>query len=154
MRPAFDETLSGRLIGSFFRFLHTPWHMVPAPGLSRMETGVLLTVHHAEVHGKVCRVSTLSRKMHIASPTVTQHIANLERRGLVSKTPDERDKRAANLALTPLGMQMLEQHRARMDQNIDELVACLTPEEAEHLVALMNKTCDFFDAKKKAEDDW
>lgn len=154
MRPSLDDTLSGRLIGSFFRFLHTPWHLVPAPGLSRMETGVLLTIHRAEHQGVVCRVSTLSRRMRIASPTVTQHIANLERRGLVAKTPDEKDKRAANLSLTPLGLQTLEQHRARMDQNIDELIAALTPEEAEHLVTLMRKTCDFFDAKKKAEEDW
>ena len=154
MRPSLDDTLSGRLIGSFFRFLHTPWHMVPAPGLSRMETGVLLTIHHAVEHGKVCRVSTLSRRMRVASPTVTQHIANLERRGLVSKTPDEKDKRAANLALTQLGLQTLEQHRARMDHNIDELVDFLTPQEAEHLVTLMGKTCEFFDAKKKAEEDW
>lgn len=154
MRPAFDETLSGQLISCFFRFMRTPWHFVPAPGLSRMETGVLLTIHHAMERGKVCRVSSLSRRMHISSPTVTQHIANLERRGLVDKTPDKDDKRAVNLSLTQQGRETLEQHRARMEQNIDELIARLSPEEAEHLVKLMNQTCEFFDEKQKAYENW
>lgn len=148
-----DDSLVSRLVGTFFRFVRTPWHTVPAPGLSRAETGILLTIHHTRRKGKACRVSSLSRMMHVSSPTITQHIANLERRGLVRKEPDAKDKRAMNLALTDQGLQMLAAHRDAMDRNIQELIDCLGEKEAERLVVLMTKTSDFFAEKQKEYDE-
>lgn len=150
--PELEETLTGQLIGSFFRFLKTPWHMVPAPGLSRTETAVLLTIHRQNFHKKPCRVSDLSQKLHVSAPTMTQHVSNLERRGFVQKKPDPQDKRAVRLSLTGLGLEVLEQHRKAMERNIEELIAQLGEENAKKLVELLTKTSDFFGEKTREFD--
>lgn len=150
MFSSLPDTLSFKLLSCFFRFARTPWHMVPAPGLSRTETGILLGIERSTHHGKALRVSDLSHMMRVSSPTVTQHINNLENQGFVKRTQAKEDKRAVNVELSEKGQEALRQHRSVIERNFDELTEFLGKENAETLIALLNKTSDFFIEKEKA----
>ena len=144
-----QEDLPSRLISAFFRFQHTPWHLVPAPGLSRAETGVLIAIEHSAYRGERLRVSDLSKRMRVSSPTITQHINNLEAQGFVQRSQSQNDKRAVNLSLTEKGSETLRRQREMMNGNMRELVALLGDEEAEQFVRLLTRTSDYFIEKQK-----
>ena len=146
--PNLDE-LPIQLLGAFFRFQHTPWHVVPAPGLSRAGTGVLLAIDRATHFGDRMRVSDLSQRMRVSAPTITQQLNNLEAQGFVTRTQSKNDKREVNLALTEKGAEALRRHREMMEANMRELTELLGEEEAGRLVRLLNKTSDFFIQKQK-----
>ena len=143
------EDLPSRLISAFFRFQHTPWHMVPAPGLSKAETGILIAIEHATHRGERLRVSDLSKRLRVSSPTVTQHINNLEAQGFVQRSQSKNDKRAVNLALTEKGSEALMRQREMMEANIRELIALLGDDGADQLAGLLSRTSDFFIEKQK-----
>jgi DNA-binding MarR family transcriptional regulator len=148
-QPQHEASLSLRLLSCFFKFARTPWYMLPAPGLSRTETGILIGIEQSTLRGKPLRISDLSHIMRVSSPTITQHINNLENQGFVKRTQAKEDKRAVNLALSEKGHEALRQHRDVMDKNFDELVEYLGPCSAETLISLLDKTSDFFFEKDK-----
>lgn len=153
MEPTTSDNLSTRLLGCFFRFGRTPWHMVPAAGLSRTETSILLTIDRAMHHNKKLRISDLSTRMRVSSPTITQHINNLEGQGFVTRTQAADDKRAVHLSLTAKGFEALQSHRDAMEKNFSELVETLGAENAELLIKLLTETSDFFDRKRNSYED-
>lgn len=153
MHPLPPDTQSFKLLSCFFKLMRTPWHIVAAPGLSRTETGILLGIERTTLHGKPLRVSDLSHMMRVSSPTITQHINNLESQGFVERTQAKEDKRAVNLALSEKGHEALRQHRSAMEKNFDNLTQLLGEEDTETLITLLNKTCDFFIDKEKANYD-
>ena len=144
------EDLPNSLLSAFFRFQHTPWHMFPAPGLSRSETGVLMAIERSAYRGERLRVSDISKRMHVSSPTITQHINSLESQGFVQRSQSKTDKRAVNLSLTDKGTEALRQHWEMMNSNIHELVGLLGEAQAAELVQLLNRTSDFFIEKQRS----
>ena len=149
MQTRNPEDLSSRLLTAFFRFQHTPWHLVPAPGLSRAETGVLIAIEHSAWEGQRLRVSDISKRMRVSSPTITQHINNLEAQGFVQRTQSQKDKRAVNLSLTDKGTEALRRQREMMENNTRELVDLLGEQNASALVDLLTRTSEFFIEKQK-----
>jgi len=149
MEPHDLESLPFQLLGAFFKFTHTPWHMVPAPGLSRAETGVLLSIERATRTGERIRVSDLSNRMRVSSPTITRQLDSLEAQGFVTRTQSKNDKRAVDLALTEKGSEALRRHREMMESNMRELAELLGNDNSELLVKLLNTTSDFFVEKQK-----
>jgi DNA-binding MarR family transcriptional regulator len=146
-----QESLSYRLLSAFFRFLKTPWHIVAAPGLTRTETGILIGIDRSAHNGKPLRISDLSNFMRVSSPTISQHINNLEEQGFVIRTQSKDDKRAVHLALSEKGRETLRQQRAVLEKNINQLAEHLGKENTEIFIALLTKTSDFFFEKEHAE---
>lgn len=73
---------------------------------------------------KVAHLATISREgpltlgdlaaaEQVAPPTVTKIVAELERRGLVTRATDERDRRVSRVAVTAEGRRVLEKARTR-----------------------------------------
>ncbi len=147
-----NDNLPARLLTCFYTFRRSPWHIhrIPAPGLSSTETGILIGIERFAMRGSKLRILDLSHMMRVSSPTITQHINNLESQGFVEKTQAEDDKRAVNLSLTEKGHHALRQHRSALEQNCQELVDHLGKENAELLIDLLTKTADFFIEKEKS----
>ena len=139
-----QDSLSFRLLTALFRFLRTPWHVVSAPGLSRAETGILITIERAAKHGNTLRVSDLSRMMRVSPPTISQQLNNLESQGFVIRTQAKEDKRAVNLTLSDKGREALIQQRADMELNISQLADHLGKEDTELFINLLTRTSDFY----------
>lgn len=153
--PVVDENapIEQRLLHAFFRFVHTPWHIVPAPGLTRTETGILMGIERSQHHGKPLRVRDLSKIMRVSSPTATQHLNKLEEQGFVRREQSKDDRREVFIVLTDKGFDELEAHRNALDQNIKDLIASIGTENAEALQSLLTKTSDFFFEKEKTYHD-
>jgi DNA-binding MarR family transcriptional regulator len=77
------------------------------------------------------RVSELAEALGLDRTTVTRHLDELEPRGLVVRRPDERDRRALVVSLTPAAVAHLDAMRMRNRQRIRQVCADWTPEERE-----------------------
>lgn len=64
------------------------------------------------------RLTTLSAMLLRAKSTITRLVDHLERDGLVARTSDADDRRAQRLALTPAGVELLQQARAAHENAI------------------------------------
>ncbi|AIA04897.1 MarR family winged helix-turn-helix transcriptional regulator [Streptomyces noursei] len=65
-----------------------------------------------EDSGGVSRVGDLAVQLMVEPPHVTRQISQLEAQDLVERTPDELDRRARRVAITPHGKAVLESFRA------------------------------------------
>lgn len=145
-----SESLSARLLSVFFKFGRTPWHIAPANGLSQAETDILLNIMRANRHNRILRVSDLSALLRVSSPTITQHLNNLERQGFVERAQAKEDKRAVNLSLTDKGNDALKSHWKALEDNVTELIGIIGEENAETMISLFAKANEFFVQKAKA----
>ncbi len=152
MKTNQQDSPSFRLLSALFRFLRTPWHVVSAPGLSRAETGILITIERAAKHGNTLRVSDLSRMMRVSPPTISQQLNNLESQGFVIRTQAKEDKRAVNLTLSDKGREALIQQRADMELNISQLADHLGKEDTELFINLLTRTSDFYLNREDSDD--
>lgn len=73
--------------------------------------------------------SVLSRRLHLSQSTVTGILDRLEKKGLVERTRDTRDRRKVNLKVTPTGQSMLEHAPAPVQLGLVKAVAELSEEE-------------------------
>lgn len=145
-----DEPLERRLIDQFFRFARSEWMHVPAPGLTKGETGIMFIIHGSMMHGGKLRISDLSKRMRVSSPTVTQHINSLESRGLVKREQSPDDKREVHITLTDKGEETLQGHRDVMEANFREFIELLGGDApAELMLAALKCASDFFNKKSQ-----
>ncbi len=79
-------------------------------GLSVRSYDVLATLDEAPE--RELRMSELAQNVVLSPSRVTRVVDRLQLQGLVDRHPDERDARGAYAALTPLGLQRLQEARA------------------------------------------
>ncbi len=99
------------------------------PALSPTLAAALSTIEGSGPLGP----SELARIERVQRPTVTRVLARLCEAGLVERLPDERDRRAALLEVTPEGRRLLRALRLRKTAYLAERLERLEPEERELL---------------------
>jgi DNA-binding MarR family transcriptional regulator len=99
------------------------------PALSPTLAAALSTIERAGPLGP----SELARLERVQRPTVTRVVARLCDAGLVERLPDERDRRAALLTVTPAGSRALRDLRRQKTAYLAERLGGLGPEEKEVL---------------------
>jgi DNA-binding MarR family transcriptional regulator len=77
------------------------------------------------------RVSALATALGLDRTTVTRHLDDLAARGLVERRPDERDRRALMVSLTPVAAEHLDAMRVKNRRRIRRIFADWTPQERE-----------------------
>lgn len=83
-------------------------------------------------------VSRIAAELGMDRTTTTKNLHPLERRGLVEIRADEKDGRVRRVALTPEGVQLLNDALARWQVVNDEVAAKLTPEQLATLRATLD----------------
>jgi DNA-binding MarR family transcriptional regulator len=73
------------------------------------------------------------------SGTTTFRITRLERRGLVQRLPDPEDHRGVIVALTEVGLELVDRVAPAHLANEERLLAALSPAEREELGALLRR---------------
>lgn len=73
------------------------------PGITGLQFGVMRTLQMNE-----CTLADLSNRMMVTSPTLIPVIDQLERKGLLRRVRDRKDRRKNNLLLTEKGKSFLE----------------------------------------------
>jgi DNA-binding MarR family transcriptional regulator len=77
------------------------------------------------------RVTALAAALGLDRTTVTRHLDELASHGLVTRRPDERDRRAMVVSLTPSAAAHLDALQDRNRRRVRQLCADWTPEERE-----------------------
>jgi MarR family 2-MHQ and catechol resistance regulon transcriptional repressor len=104
-------------------------------GLTGGQFGVLETLYHL---GPLS-ISEIARKHLMSRNNFTVVVGNLERRGLVAREPDERDRRAVRVTLTDAGRALVGETLPGRVSSIMEQMRVLTPEEQEQLGTLLRR---------------
>ncbi len=86
-----------------------------------------------------CRISTLAELTHGEVSTISRHVRNFERLGLVSKDPDPADGRAARVSLTEQGHAYIERLRALNAERMSAILAGWSGAEVADLTALLDR---------------
>ncbi len=68
---------------------------------------------------------------------VTGMVDRLEKRGLLAREPDEKDRRVSRVVLTPAGEELREQIRQRFAELVGERFSALTDEERARYASLV-----------------
>lgn len=118
------ESLGARLSG-----------VLTAAGLTESQWGVLEALHHL---GPLCQAD-LARKILKSGGNLTMVIDNLERRELVRRERDPRDRRFSTVHLTDAGSELLLSLLPAHVGAIAEEMSVLTSEEQEELARLCKK---------------
>jgi MarR family transcriptional regulator for hemolysin len=84
----------------------------------------------------------LARELGIESPTLTRHLDNLERNGLVVRRQSDADKRAMLVELTDAGEEAHERMRAAVIGFNRRLQAGIDRDELQHLERLLDRLAE------------
>jgi len=85
------------------------------------------------------RMSELSKRLMVSGGNVTGITDQLEREGLVARTPCPGDRRALSVTLTTTGLKRFREMAARHEQWIVELLGGLTRDEREAMINELGK---------------
>jgi MarR family 2-MHQ and catechol resistance regulon transcriptional repressor len=104
-------------------------------GLTVSQFAALEALHHL---GPLTQ-KDISRKTLKSGGNITMVIDNLERRGLVTRTRGQEDRRRITVSLTPAGSALIGGIFPAHARGITEAMSALSPEEQEQLSALLRK---------------
>ncbi|MCL2057960.1 MAG: MarR family transcriptional regulator [Oscillospiraceae bacterium] len=153
MDQQISESLSARLIKAFMKFNRTRWHNAPASGLSQVETDILENIARANRRDNVPRVSDISMMLRVSSPTVTQHLNNLEDQGYVLRTQSKEDKRSVGISLTEKGDGALKSHLVRLEADFNEFIDYIGQDASEEMIKLLMQAHEFFNKMKALREN-
>ena len=94
----------------------------------------LATLSTLELHGEMT-LKELAAHERVQPPSMTQTLAHLEEKGLVTRTADPTDGRQVLIALTKGATTLLKEDRKRRDAWLAQRLRDLTPAEVETLRA-------------------
>ena len=98
-------------------------------------------------HGEWTAQLDLARSLGIESPTLTRHLENLEKDGLVVRRPSESDRRATQVELTEAGEGAYERMLGAVIAFNRRLRAGISRDELERLEGLLDRLAQNVDRR-------
>jgi DNA-binding MarR family transcriptional regulator len=96
-----------------------------------------------ELHGDgPLRLNALADRMGTSTATASRAVDALVQLGLVDRGPDELDRRAVQLDLSPAGRTLVDERKARAADAFAPAVAALDAAERQELVLLLQRMAD------------
>jgi len=142
-----SETGAQRLYKAFSRFQRIRWKPSPIEGLRYSEIPVLDSIRRSE-RGSLT-ISEISGDLDLASPTVTQMVNSLEKKGFVKRRTGKHDRRVVDVSLTPKGFQVLEEADKRLLATFTAMSEYLGEEDSRILAAIIDKIYSYFSENKE-----
>ncbi|MFE1646873.1 MarR family winged helix-turn-helix transcriptional regulator [Microbacterium sp. P01] len=97
-----------------------------------MGDGQFAVLAALKVHGPHT-LSELADRERVTAPSMNRTVNCLEESGYLTRTPDENDRRKVNIALTPRGLDVVQETVRRRDAWLEEALAELSGDERELL---------------------
>jgi DNA-binding MarR family transcriptional regulator len=101
-------------------------------------------------HPQGLRMTELSGVLRVSNGNVTGIVDRLVEDGLVARSAVPGDRRASRVRLTPAGAELFARQAAAHEGWVDELLAGLSPEEAEAMTALLGETSGVVETREPA----
>lgn len=83
----------------------------------------------------------LTKYLGIQPGSASEILAKLEKAGLIVRTQSKKDHRGMEIILTEEGEKLAEEAVEQRKKRHEQMFACLTEEEKETLLSLLNKLC-------------
>ena len=116
----------------------------PAPeGITPAEMYAIMAVSRLEGEGRKVRSGDIAKCGQATPSAVSQTLKSLEEKGLITRQRDKGDSRAVTVHLTEDGRAFSARGRELHEQMIDKVLTYLGPEDAEHLVRIVERLVDF-----------
>ena len=116
----------------------------PAPeGITPAEMYAIMAVSRLEGEGRKVRSGDIAKCGQATPSAVSQTLKSLEEKGLITRQRDKGDSRAVTVHLTDDGRAFSARGRELHEQMIDGVLTYLGPEDAEHLVRIVERLVDF-----------
>jgi len=103
-------------------------------GLSQIYAGIIYTAYWWRM-----RMQDIVRVNGVTKSTVTHYVDQLEKKGLVRRVRDDRDRRDVYIELTKKGRAWVEANDAALVRYLEERQADFTPEEWQTLIRLLSR---------------
>lgn len=139
-----NDDIARQLFRSFDQFRQIMKGPPSFTNLKQNEMGLLLHIKHSAVADDGVKVSELSSRMHVTSPSITQLVTALEERGFVKRTMDMEDRRSVKVSITEKGSEITQQAEDHLMATLAGLVAYLGSEKSQTLVDIVNDVYDYF----------
>ncbi len=140
-----EHDLVHRLMQAIFPMKRLPERLHSPGELSHSETMLLFVLyHHRRERPEGLKVSQLSRRLRVASPSATQVITRLEAGGYLVRSLDPSDRRAVLVTLTEKGLSVVRSMMDESERRFGELVGHLGQEDTETLIRLLNRIYSYF----------
>ena len=104
----------------------------------------LLETHALDAPSNVSHAD-LGRLLSITKGAVSQMLASLEERGLVSRVPAPGDRRSTLAVLTHRGRALIDDEENGFDERLDALVGAVGREDVAQLISIVDKLTDALD---------
>jgi DNA-binding MarR family transcriptional regulator len=127
-------------------------HLKGKPDSVLKPSEVITLYQIGEINIDGVKVSELSDRMNVKSPTITQCINGLEANGFVERSIDLTDRRAVNIRLTEKGKGFIAQHQKGFILRIKGLVTFLGEDNSKELARLISQMFIYFDSLKSKAD--
>ncbi len=135
-----------RFVETFENLTRSERRKQPLIGLKQSEVRVLLCIEQLAQDGKnVVKVSEISRKLCVTSPTVTELIKSLSTQGYIEKSTDSRDKRVVDIKLTDKGEKVVQKVTIYFKDLFSGLIERLGEKQSEVLLELLDQVCKYLD---------
>lgn len=124
-------------------------HRQPIAGCKSSEIRVLFCIKKsANVTLPEMKVSEISRRLQVTSPTITQLLKGLEANGLIERHIDNIDRRSVGVKLTPKGEAVTQQAMDTVLAAVHGLIEYLGEEHSDQLVELLSKVFLYFSERE------
>lgn len=115
----------------------------PTPkGITPAEMYAIMAISRLEGEGRKVRSGDIAKCGQATPSAVSQTLKSLEEKGLITRQRDKGDSRAVTVHLTEDGRAFSARGRELHEQMIDEVLTYLGPEDAEHLVRIVERLVD------------
>ena len=149
----FDETVN-ELLTALHMIKRGHGGTVPKVPIRKSEMFALMTIGKLILkYPDGIKLSTLSKTLNLAPPTVTPMINSLEESGFIIRVGSKQDRRVVFIQLTEMGQTFLTEKEKHFKSNIQALVEYLGQEDTKELIRLVRKTANFLEQFKENEEE-
>ena len=134
-----------KLMKTFMQFNKVEWHQRSIAGCTPSEIRLLFCIRKgAKPDTPDMKVSEISKRLHVTSPTITQLLKGLEANGLIERNIDLTDRRAVGISLTERGEMVTQQAAEAFSTSLNGLIEYLGEEQSNQLAELLSKVSRYF----------
>lgn len=90
------------------------------------------------------KATDLSDMLEMSRPSITRILNDLERRGLITRNIDLKDRRSVKIELTEAGIEAIEKANKRILSIAERLVVILGDSDTDKLIELLNKLTEIY----------
>lgn len=148
-----DNPTTQKLMQAFMHFRKVAWQHRSVAGCKPSEVRVLFCIKkNVSPENPVMKVSEISNRLQVTSPTITQLVKSLEADGLVERTVDPADRRVVGIKLTEKGEGVTKQAVDAFAARLNGLIMHLGEKESNQLSELLIKTSAYFNQREAGFD--